>query len=1212
MNVDFKARVKECSLPSWSKCLLEQRRAFLTQISEAVTRRHPTSTLSSYPEPQPFLLYLFSAHAKKKHPLFQYFIRAMTFCSILSRRSTASKHLLSRRRVFTPSLRGNSTLTRRDSAKLNPSATPFLRRTSCEYGWHHPINPGCQQHFFSSQIDDKSDDVPTDEEEVEIVWANKDEANTSVDNDAPPPLFTIDESTPEKTDFNLGSVAYDVATSFHGDNSANTSPPTLPSPLDDIDFGDSKDDNVNLETPDASSSLDNTTSIETESSDDISDLFSADIFAESWQGKTVFDTTPRESTSSTVGKFGMFNTDMFAESRSDKPEFTSFGNRSEGTPVTSFGEGSPIKKEISYSPIENPTTAIEKRYNDLLEQTNDLLTRLSGEGPSTTTLQLMDFDKVMVQWSQFHSEIDRNKEESDSVKADLFDFSSNLYETNKKDLTLRASDNCIRLLNALEKSYDDAYQCGATEATKHMKVFPNAASFNHALYSLAHSCKGAAAAQEAYLMLHRMLDRCRQYRDSEVGVSSNIAAPPEPTVITFNSVVHAIAKSGATDAGFLAEDVFDLMEAWKKECDDKTNKDGNERSQFQYRGVYPNAKTFASVLDAWANAETIHGQSLVPERTTCIIEAALDRRRAYVRSVKGLGDKDHILGDDFVNEQDEANEPISIVDTAKENDSLDDGIVEEIIEEDFFDEDIDLSESKCSSDAFAVSHVLSDSTTDLALAEPFLKPNIVAINTVLNAWSLSGLGYQGAMRAHELLNRVEHLLEGGDLDLPDGHQDPTITSFDIDDGHAMQSLKPNVRSYSTVMNVLANVASVDSHHGEEAASKCEQLLTKMEQQSADDASIRPNLVTYTTCITAWARARESYQAPARAENILNRMIDLYYDEGSELPTLENDMPHFQHDAPFNAVITAYARSGHPAASDRALAILDRLETSPVEPTATTFNAVMDACAKNGEPERALSVLKRMKERNIQPDPTSYDTIINAFSRVETAGAADRAWEFLQQLEEDTLNGRSDFVATNISYSSVINAYARASGKSKEGIRVAEKAKEVYDHMIQQIENGKLQGNVDAFANSCLLNCCANVNGPSAEKRAALIIAITAFEDLKKSPSIHGEINQYTFGTMMKVSNKLSSDPDEKTRLMESLFVQACNRGCLSSSVLGQFLKHVPSHISTKAILSQGGTKRTLPAKWYRNVPEKHWPRGFDGPQRISRHERQRKKYANDY
>jgi pentatricopeptide repeat protein len=402
-----------------------------------------------------------------------------------------------------------------------------------------------------------------------------------------------------------------------------------------------------------------------------------------------------------------------------------------------------------------------------------------------------------------------------------------------------------------------------------------------------------------------------------------------------------------------------------------------------------------------------------------------------------------------------------------------------------------------------------------------------------------------------------------------------------------------VRSYSGVIKCWANVVTVENHHGEKAASKCEQILTKMEKRGADDSSIRPNLVAYTTCISAWARARDSEKAPARAENILNRMIDLYYDEGmNELPDLEGDLENARHDAPFNSVITAYARSMDPAASDRALAILDRLESSPIEPTATTYNAVMDACAKMGKPERALSVLERMKAKSIHPDPTSYDTILNAYARDETPGSADRAYELLQRLEEDSANGQSDFVATNFSYSSVINAFARSASRFDGGIALAEKANDVYKRMIRQVEDGKLHGKIDSYANSGLLNCCANVNGPKTDKRAALIMAITAFEDMKKNPAIHGEPNQYTFGTMMKASCRLSSDLDEKIRLLESLFTQACNRGCLSSAVFGQFLRNMPSHLSAKAILSMGGSKRDVPASWYRRVPEKDWPRGM--------------------
>jgi hypothetical protein len=242
----------------------------------------------------------------------------------------------------------------------------------------------------------------------------------------------------------------------------------------------------------------------------------------------------------------------------------------------------------------------------------------------------------------------------------------------------------------------------------------------------------------------------------------------------------------------------------------------------------------------------------------------------------------------------------------------------------------------------------------------------------------------------------------------------------------------------------------------------------------------------------------------------------------------------------------------------------------------------------------------MKEKSIVPDPTSYDTILNAFARDETDGSAQRAWGLLQKLEEARMNGTSEFVPTNYSYSTVINAFARASGRGDGGIHVAEKAKEVYDKMIHLIDTGKLAGKIDTFANSCFLNCCANVNGPSSEKRAALVMAINTFEEMKQNTSLHGEPNQYTFGTMMKASIRLSSDQSEKVRLLESLFAQACARGYLSGSVLGQFIRNMPPHLSGKAILSNGGSKRNLPEKWYRHVQRNDWPRALGDRERRSR------------
>ena len=626
---------------------------------------------------------------------------------------------------------------------------------------------------------------------------------------------------------------------------------------------------------------------------------------------------------------------------------------------------------------QRPLSNAELKYNDILDQSEALLVALSpdvtdasttGNGSSnTSTLQLMDFDKVMTQWSRF----------GDPMETSDFHHFLPTSQSNEKtamvSLKQNASNRCMELLEALERNYDCIFEnetllsfsssssiigiIKELPPTKHPQLMPNAASYNIALHTLAHSGKGSAVAQEACTILNRMLDRCRMYMDAldssskdrqhVEGVTNKRKLPPpppEPTIITYNSVIHAISKSGARDAGHLAEEVFGIMEQWKNECDARTKDDKKgERgtvgvTQHVYHGVLPNARTLACVIDAWAHVKDDGQQSsFAPERTEAILELAVKKRRAYVDYVKGVayghGDDDDIL-DIFSKEVD-----TTARDGIEENLTLADfdGVEEEVLEDYPNTDHAEEEELPLSEEYTLPSPSLSETVA------PFLRPNIVAFNTCLNVWATSRRGREGALRTYEILNQMEALSQSGELDLPDNFStEPSKDMLDIDDDDSSEidsSLRPNTRSYSTVMNAWAKVSRNERGSGEDAATQCEAILRRMEERGAEDASIRPNLMAYTTCITAWARTRNVEYAASRAEDILNRMIDLCYSESDRVPSLEgNRETAGNHDAPFNAVITAYARSPDPHAAERAVAVLDRLESSTISPTLTTYNA----------------------------------------------------------------------------------------------------------------------------------------------------------------------------------------------------------------------------------------------------------------------------------
>ena len=848
---------------------------------------------------------------------------------------------------------------------------------------------------------------------------------------------------------------------------------------------------------------------------DLSDLLKTDIFARSWAEPDAATTTSTSSSSppprrngSAVGG-GVDNARRVGYRRRDEPSDSSpSGETAPSTTTTSTprwreqrDDGSPPSSVGAPGDIpgsrRRPRSPAEAEYDDALGSTDRLLDSLlrlaadDGDGGPTspsTTLQLADFDGVMARWSRLHALV--------AVDDDGTRGSSSL-------LKRGAYDQCARLLRALEDNHDRLLDGHATVAdsvgggrprttttttTHYSRLIPNAASYNMALHALANTDGGGRdAAHDARSIVMRMLDRCRRYEDAIVGGFENgwegtespaarpplppPPPPPEPTAITMNSAMHAIARSGAADAGHLAEEVYRAMDGWRVECD-KPDNDGGPSSRF-YRGVRPNTRTLACVMDAWANSNAGTARlaaPFAPERADAILRLAVERRRAYVDRATGRTPRECGGVEPPPDERDEC-------------DAFADG--GDIVEEETIQEELrpmGMASSSSSSSQLGEIPI----SQPIETREPPLRPNTVAFNTCIHAWAACDRGREGALRAQELLFDLEALSDSGELDLP--REDTREITTDDDDAQTA-GLTPNARTYSMVMNAWANVANVEGGSGEDAASRCEDILNKMEGRGAADKSVRPNLVAYVTSISAWARTRNVAYAASRAENILNRMIDLYYSEDkSELPLLDGDVEFASHDAPFNSVITCYARSSDPYATERALAVLERLIASPINPTVTTFNAVMDVCAKHGDPVSALEVFDKMKNMNIRGDSTSVDTILNAFGRCETAGSAERAYDFLRKLEQSS--EEYNFTPSAVSYSSVINAFARASGKDYGGLPAVKRAKEIYDSLIDQMKNGAIYGAADPFANSCLLNCCANIYGSRAEKKEALVTAVS--------------------------------------------------------------------------------------------------------------------------
>lgn len=257
-------------------------------------------------------------------------------------------------------------------------------------------------------------------------------------------------------------------------------------------------------------------------------------------------------------------------------------------------------------------------------------------------------------------------------------------------------------------------------------------------------------------------------------------------------------------------------------------------------------------------------------------------------------------------------------------------------------------------------------------------------------------------------------------------------------------IRPDVVSYSTTISAMARADR--KGYG---ATRAENILNRMEA-----AGIVPNTITFNSCLKCWARSHDN-RAPARAEALVRRMEEL--DEAGNANVRPDRIS-------FNTLIHTFANAGKAEMAQRAEAILNRMEkyaeegNDQLSPNLFTWNSCIEAWSKadvSYSAEKAYSILRRLillqreGKTDIHPDKFSFNTVILALSRSSAPEAAVRAEELLGLMEKATANGITDVQPDVYSYSSVISAWSR-SGKQGAGKR----AEQILERMEQLSQKGQ--------------------------------------------------------------------------------------------------------------------------------------------------------------
>lgn len=202
----------------------------------------------------------------------------------------------------------------------------------------------------------------------------------------------------------------------------------------------------------------------------------------------------------------------------------------------------------------------------------------------------------------------------------------------------------------------------------------------------------------------------------------------------------------------------------------------------------------------------------------------------------------------------------------------------------------------------------------ISLLRSLEAPDTVSYNSVLKALARtsSPANKDAADQAVALLEEMEDLNREQSSANQEWYGRLSESSLDDEEvslGAPRVWVKPNYRTYSTVMDACARKQSISS------AQQAQDLLDRLKEKydQTGDLAFFPSTITYNTVINGWAKAGAGEEGAIICEDLLNEM------EG------------FADVISYNAVLHAWARSDVPDAGERAEKILRSMDT--VKPNA---------------------------------------------------------------------------------------------------------------------------------------------------------------------------------------------------------------------------------------------------------------------------------------
>ena len=380
-----------------------------------------------------------------------------------------------------------------------------------------------------------------------------------------------------------------------------------------------------------------------------------------------------------------------------------------------------------------------------------------------------------------------------------------------------------------------------------------------------------------------------------------------------------------------------------------------------------------------------------------------------------------------------------------------------------------------------------------------IEPSIVTWNSVLAAWARSVDMRQGAERVEQLLSTMVTYSNGGNLSLS---SEGLITVVEPSDENGFgsraslsrqHSVKPNLITLNTALSAWARVGEAET---------CARLLSEMRDlYQAGQLSDPPDVFSYATVMNGFAKANQ----PEKAEALWDGMYQAYKQGAKELrPTLPI----------MSTILDAYSRQISDAANSK------KYETA--------FLGL----------RRAERTFERMRELFLSgelessPDTAAYNIMLKCYLYCGRANAlpkdadmtASIADELLLEMKKLYESRLIDAAPTFTTYSIVIQAWLTRS----DGVA---RAIQLLDEAWRKLKSGDPELKPDGVTVSALVTAFCNAKQPKTAHKFLLSIC----EERRRDPSSIVEPRIENFGTIFAALQR-SSDDDVAT-YAQNLFDQ---------------------------------------------------------------------------